>query len=59
MELQLDGVEEGKENWVKTLRRFWVRSKSASAKPKKKMPEVKRKGLRNRASNANSTAVTW
>ncbi len=45
MELQLDGVEEGKENWVKTLKRFWGPFEKRLGEAKKKMPEVKRKGL--------------
>jgi len=45
MELQLDGVEEGKENWVKTLKRFWGPFEKRLGEAKKLMPEVKRKGL--------------
>jgi DNA topoisomerase I len=45
MELELDGVEEGKENWVKTLKRFWGPFEKRLGEAKKKMPEVKRKGL--------------
>ena len=45
MEEDLDKVEEGKENWVKTLKRFYVPFKKRLGEAKKTMPEVKRKGL--------------
>ncbi len=45
MEEDLDEVEEGKENWVKTLRRFYGPFKKRLGEAKKMMPEVKRKGL--------------
>ena len=45
IELQLDGVEDGKENWVKTLKRFWGPFEKRLGEAKKLMPEVKRKGL--------------
>ncbi len=44
-EEDLDKVEEGAENWVKTLRRFYGPFAKDLAEAKKKMPEVKRKGL--------------
>ncbi len=44
-EEDLDKVEEGNENWVKTLNRFYGPFKKDLAEAKKKMPEVKRKGL--------------
>jgi len=45
LEEELDGVENGKENWVKTLRRFYGPFKKSLGEAKKKMPTVKRKGL--------------
>ncbi|MGH7913124.1 MAG: type I DNA topoisomerase, partial [Candidatus Binataceae bacterium] len=45
LEGELDEVESGKENWVKTLRRFYGPFKKSLAEAKKKMPTVKRKGL--------------
>jgi len=44
-EEDLDKVEEGAENWVKTLRRFYGPFAKDLAEAKQKMPEVKRKGL--------------
>jgi DNA topoisomerase-1 len=44
-EEDLDKVEEGSENWVKTLKRFYGPFEKDLADAKKKMPEVKRKGL--------------
>jgi DNA topoisomerase I len=45
MEEDLDKVEEGKENWVKTLKRFYGPFKKRLGEAKKTMPEVKRKGI--------------
>ena len=45
MELELDNVEEGRENWVKTLQRFYGPFEKLLGEAKKKMPAVKRKGL--------------
>jgi DNA topoisomerase-1 len=45
LEAELDEVENGKENWVKTLRRFYGPFKKSLGEAKKKMPTVKRKGL--------------
>jgi len=45
LEEELDEVENGKENWVKTLRRFYGPFKKSLGEAKKKMPTVKRKGL--------------
>jgi DNA topoisomerase-1 len=45
LEEELDEVENGKENWVKTLRRFYGPFKKSLSEAKKKMPTVKRKGL--------------
>ena len=45
LEVELDEVENGKENWVKTLRRFYGPFKKSLSEAKKKMPTVKRKGL--------------
>ena len=45
LEQELDGVEEGRENWVKTIKRFWVPFEKRLDEAKKMMPEVKRKGL--------------
>ena len=45
MEEQLDEVEEGRENWVKTLKRFYGPFEKSLGEAKKKMPAVKRKGL--------------
>ena len=44
-EEDLDKVEEGAENWVKTLGRFYGPFAKDLAEAKQKMPEVKRKGL--------------
>ncbi len=44
-EEDLDKVEEGDENWVKTLNRFYGPFKKDLAEAKKKMPMVKRNGL--------------
>ena len=44
-EEDLDKVEEGAENWVKTMKRFYGPFAKDLADAKKKMPEVKRKGL--------------
>ena len=48
-EVELDGVEEGRENWVKTLKRFYGPFEKRLGEAKKKMPEVKRKGLPDRS----------
>ena len=45
MEEDLDRVEEGKENWVKTLKRFYGPFERRLGAANKAMPEVKRKGL--------------
>src|SRR5262249_47847695 len=45
MEEQLDEVEDGRENWVKTLRRFYGPFEKRLGEAKKKMPAVKRKGV--------------
>jgi DNA topoisomerase-1 len=45
LEQELDGVEEGRENWVKTLKRFYGPFEKRLGEAKKKMPAVKRKGL--------------
>jgi DNA topoisomerase-1 len=45
LEVELDGVEEGRENWVKTLKRFYGPFEKSLGVAKKKMPAVKRKGL--------------
>src|SRR5271154_1408389 len=45
MEVDLDHVEEGSENWVTTLRRFYEPFEKRLAEAGEKMPEVKRKGL--------------
>ena len=45
LEEDLDQVEEGHENWVETLRRFYRPFQKRLGEAKKKMPEVKRKGL--------------
>ena len=45
MEEQLDNVEEGRENWVKTLKRFYQPFEKRLGEAKKKMPTVKRDGL--------------
>ena len=44
-EANLDEVEEGRENWVKTLRRFYGSFQKRLGEAKKKIPEVKRAGL--------------
>ncbi len=45
LEEELDEVESGNENWVKTLRRFYGPFQKRLGEAKKKMPVVKRKGL--------------
>ncbi len=45
LEEKLDRVEEGHENWVSTLRRFYGPFEKRLTEAKKKMPQVKRKGL--------------
>ncbi len=45
LELDLDKIEEGTENWIKTLKRFYVPFNKRLGEAKQKMPEVKRKGL--------------
>jgi DNA topoisomerase-1 len=45
MEEELDEVEAGRENWVKTLKRFYGPFEKRLGEAKKKMPTVKRKGL--------------
>ncbi len=45
MEEQLDEVEEGRENWVKTLKRFYGPFEKRLGEAKKKMPTVKRQGV--------------
>jgi DNA topoisomerase-1 len=45
MEQELDGVEEGRENWVKTLKRFYGPFEKRLGEAKKTMPAVKRNGL--------------
>jgi DNA topoisomerase-1 len=45
MEEELDQVEEGKENWVKTLKRFYSPFKKRLGEARKKMPQVKGKGI--------------
>ncbi len=45
LEEELDQVEEGHENWVETLKRFYKPFQKRLGEAKKKMPEVKRKGL--------------
>jgi DNA topoisomerase-1 len=45
MEEQLDEVEEGRENWVKTLKRFYGPFEKRLGEAKKTMPTVKRKGV--------------
>lgn len=45
MEEQLDEVEDGRENWVKTLKRFYGPFEKRLGEAKKKMPAVKRKGV--------------
>ena len=45
LEVDLDKVEEGTENWVKTMKRFYGPFAKDLADAKKKMPEVKHKGL--------------
>jgi len=44
-EENLDQVEEGRENWVKTLRRFYGSFQKRLGEAEKKMPAVKRTGL--------------
>ncbi len=45
MENDLDGVEEGREHWVKTIKRFYGPFAKRLGEAKKTMPEVKRKGV--------------
>jgi DNA topoisomerase-1 len=45
LEEDLDKVEEGKENWVATLKRFYGPFAKRLGEAKKKMPAVKRKGI--------------
>jgi DNA topoisomerase-1 len=45
MEGELDSVEEGRENWVKTLKRFYDPFEKRLGEAKKRMPAVKRQGL--------------
>ncbi|HEY6395068.1 MAG TPA: topoisomerase DNA-binding C4 zinc finger domain-containing protein, partial [Candidatus Binataceae bacterium] len=45
LEEDLDKVEEGEENWVTTLKRFYGPFSKRLGEAKKKMPTVKRKGL--------------
>jgi len=45
LEEDLDRVEEGQENWVDTLKRFYKPFQKRLGEAKKKMPQVKRKGL--------------
>jgi DNA topoisomerase I len=45
LEQELDEVEDGRENWVKTLKRFYGPFEKRLGEAKKKMPAVKRKGL--------------
>jgi DNA topoisomerase-1 len=46
MEQNLDSVEEGQEDWVKTLKRFYGPFEKRLDAAKKTMPEVKRAGLK-------------
>ncbi|HUN60260.1 MAG TPA: type I DNA topoisomerase [Candidatus Binataceae bacterium] len=46
MEQNLDGVEDGNEDWVKTLTRFYGPFEKRLKAAKKSMPEVKREGLK-------------
>jgi DNA topoisomerase I len=46
MEQNLDNVEEGNEDWVKTLTRFYGPFEKRLKAAKKSMPEVKREGLK-------------
>ncbi len=45
LEEHLDEVEEGRENWVTTLRRFYDSFEKRLGEAAKKMPEVKRTGM--------------
>ena len=45
LEENLDSVEEGRENWVKTLDRFYEPFKKRLGEAKALMPEVKRSGI--------------
>jgi DNA topoisomerase-1 len=45
LEANLDDVEEGRENWVKTLKRFYSSFEKRLGEAADKMPEVKRTGL--------------
>ncbi len=46
MEEELDHIEEGREDWVKALKRFYGPFEKRLSEAAKKMPEVKRKGLK-------------
>ncbi len=46
MEDELDAVEEGREKWVETLKRFYGPFQKRLGEAKKKMPSVKRTGLK-------------
>ncbi|MFZ0890284.1 MAG: type I DNA topoisomerase [Candidatus Binataceae bacterium] len=45
LEEELDEVEEGRENWVKTLKRFYQTFEKRLHEAAKRMPELKRVGL--------------
>jgi len=45
MEEELDHIEDGSENWVKALKRFYGPFGKRLSEASKKMPQVKRKGL--------------
>ncbi|HUY20257.1 MAG TPA: type I DNA topoisomerase [Candidatus Binataceae bacterium] len=45
MEVELDHIEEGSENWVTALKRFYGPFEKRLSVASKKMPQVKRKGL--------------
>ena len=57
-EEDLDKVEEGTEDWVKTMKRFYGPFAKRLSRPKKNMPEVKHKASPP-ISSANSTAAIW
>ena len=46
MEQELDEVEEGRENWEQTLKRFYAPFSKRLGEAAKKMPEVKRTGIK-------------
>ena len=46
MEQELDEVEEGRENWEQTLKRFYAPFSKRLGEAAKKMPEVKRTGVK-------------